>query len=78
MYINGILVKGDFFAYDGCHKMYLLEDDIDSKEAKEYGYKIIPINLLKETYDSSCPLRFINNWKLTKTYVGQFEIAYFM
>ena len=27
-------------AYDGCHKIYICEDDEDLKEAKEIGYQI--------------------------------------
>ena len=59
------------FAYDGCHKIYLLEDEEDLKHANEIGYTILPITKLKETYENSCSLRFINNWKLTKVYAKQ-------
>lgn len=27
-------------AFDGCHKIYICENDEDLKEAKEYGYQI--------------------------------------
>ena len=30
--INGIEVVGDYFAYDGCHKIYILEDEKDRLE----------------------------------------------
>lgn len=73
MKINKIEVIGDKFAYDGCHKIYILEDKNDIKEAESYGYKIYDIALLYVTYESSCSLKFISNWKLDKQYVKQFE-----
>lgn len=77
MKINGKEIKAKQFAYDGCHKIYLIEDTDDLKEAKDIGYDIYDIKLLKETYDGSCSLRFINNWKLTEQIVPQFETAKF-
>ena len=49
----------------------MIEDDTDKKEASEIGYDIKPISELKLAYKNSCPLKFINNWKLTKTYAEQ-------
>ena len=69
--INGV------FAYDGCHKIYICETKKDCIDALANGYRIIEISLLEETYNLSCELKFINNWKLTKTYVPQCEDAYF-
>ncbi len=77
MKINGKEIKAKQFAYDGCHKIYLIEDTDDLKEAKDIGYDIYDIKLLKETYDDSCSLRFIDNWKLTEQIVPQFETAKF-
>lgn len=77
MKINGKEIKAKQFAYDGCHKIYLIEDTDDLKDAKDIGYDIYDIELLKETYDDSCSLRFINNWKLTEQIVPQFETAKF-
>ena len=77
MKINGKEIKAKQFAYDGCHKIYLIEDTDDLKEAKDIGYDIYNIESLKETYDDSCSLRFINNWKLTEQIVPQFETAKF-
>ncbi len=65
------------FAYDGCHKIYLIEDKEDEKQAIETGYLILDIEKLFEVWCESCSLRFINNWKLTKHYVKQFEKANF-
>lgn len=69
--INGV------FAYDGCHKIYICETKKDCIDALANGYRIIEISLLEEIYNLSCELKFINNWKLTKTYVPQCEDAYF-
>lgn len=77
MKINGIeVVTNGKFAYDGCHKIYIIEDEENEEEASD-GYKILPIEKLKETYENSCELKFIHNWNLDKTYVAQFEEAVF-
>ena len=73
MKLNGIEVVGNEFAYDGCHKIYIIEDENDRKDALECGYDILPISELLTQYNRSCELRFISNWKLTIRYVGQFE-----
>lgn len=77
MRINGKEILGKEFAFDGCHKIYIIEDDDDKKMAIEYGYIIKNIDELKDTFVNSCPLRFISNWKLDKTYVYQGEKAIF-
>lgn len=77
MKINGEIVNGNKFAYDGCHKIYIIEDLEDEKQALNYDYNIYDIKDLEDTFNYSCPLRFIHNWKLTKTYVSQFENARF-
>lgn len=77
MKINGKEVLGTKFAYDGCHKIYIIEDDKDLMEALNLNYDIFPIGKLEDTYDNSCPLKFIDNWKLNNCYVHQFEDAKF-
>lgn len=79
MIINGIKVETEVnkFAYDGCHKIYILEDYSDLDEAKFDGYEIYDIKDLERVYDRSCPLKFINNWKLDKCYAEQCEEAIF-
>lgn len=77
MKINGIEVLGEKFAYDGCHKIYVIEDKDDEIDAEAHGYVIFPIEKLPIAYYNSCSLRFIHNWKLDKTYVPQFEDAIF-
>ena len=73
MIINEKETNAKYFAYDGCHKIYLLEDTDDMFEAIESDYSIYGIDLLKDCYYNSCCLRFIHNWKLTETFVAQFE-----
>lgn len=75
VFINNYEFEASYFAYDGCHKIYILEDESDESEALDYGYEILPINLLKEKYNESCDLKFIRNWKLDKLYARQFENA---
>lgn len=77
MRINGKQVIGDYYAYDNCHKIYIIEDEDDMKQAKEYGYSIYDIKTLQRAFEDSCSLRFISNWKLDKNYVRQFESAIF-
>lgn len=52
------------FAYDGCHKIYLIENEENLRDAKASGYHIYPIEQLEEKFNSSCGLRFINTWDL--------------
>lgn len=74
--INGIKYNYDKFAYDGCHKIYLLENS-EVEEAEQLDYKIMDIELLPEIYNDSCVLRFINIWngKNPKTVIPQFYEA---
>ena len=75
--INGIQVTSKEFAYDGCHKIYLISNDKEKNLAVEYGYAILDVGLLKETFDNSCSLKFIDSLDLKVTYVKQFEKANF-
>lgn len=57
-------------AFDGCHKIYVLMDDEQMAEMKEYGYDPLiaadsttideMLSTLMEWYENSCGLRFIN------------------
>jgi hypothetical protein len=73
MTINNKETKAEQFAYDGCHKIYLLESAQDVMEARFADYQIHPISSLREAYNKSCGLQFISNWKLDTSYVEQFE-----
>ena len=65
MFINNEEVQADLFAYDGCHKIYLIEDNNTLRVIQEdYPHlKILNIQELEETYNNSCPLRFIDSLK---------------
>ena len=64
----------DKFFYDGCHKIYLIEDDNDIEDMYDNGWEdndIYSIDELEEILLNSCPLVFIHNVKLTKDYLTQ-------
>ena len=71
--INNKSVTCDAFAFDGCHKFYLIQSEEDRIEAVRIGYKVLPLNELAKTFYQSCPLRFVENWALTEGYVPQCE-----
>lgn len=73
MKINGIFTPAKQFAYDGCHKIYLIEDENDLNEARDSEYDILDISVLKKAWRNSCGLQFISNWKLTERFVNQFQ-----
>lgn len=77
MKINNQEITSKFFAYDGCHKIYILENENEINEAKEIGYSILDIKNLKDYYYPSCPLRFIDSWNFSKRYVPQCQDAIF-
>ncbi len=77
MKVNGQTIKGIGFAFDGCHKIYIVANEAESNEAKEMGYQIYPLNRLPGVWRDTCPLRFISSWDLTTYYVKQDEQAEF-
>lgn len=64
--------EAKFYAYDGCHKIYMVEDEKDFMEAIETGYNVKRIEDLRSDWINSCSLKFINTWQLDKTYIPQF------
>ena len=40
MKVNGQTIVGEKFAYDGCHKMYVLETEQEEQEAIKFGYEL--------------------------------------
>ena len=64
--INGWRTVSLAFAYDGCHKIYLIENMEDVPEILEYGYKILPIQEIKYIWEEdACALKFISTWSET-------------
>lgn len=54
------------FGYDGCHKIYVAENQDEIKMLKGYGYEICPMIDLERTFADSCYLRFISWGDLKK------------
>jgi hypothetical protein len=79
MKINGKTVTGDRFAFDGCHKIYIIDTPEQEAEARRYGYEIYPIEDIEQTYEDSCNLKFISSWNDDDfvSYVRQSEDATF-
>lgn len=73
--INDKIIDSNHFAYNGCHKIYLLEGLEQIREAQELGYEIYWITDLEDIWNKSCPLRFIEKWDLSETIVEQGEEA---
>ena len=68
---NGNEIKGLAVAYDGYHKIYICETEADIKKMKELNYQIHDMSELKNIYNRSCSLRFINSADLKKCFVAQ-------
>jgi hypothetical protein len=68
------LADAKALAWDGCHKIYLLMDDEQVEQTRGYGYgsgdgdselvavtdPAVALDTLREWWDESCGLRFIN------------------
>ena len=75
--LNDMDIPEERFAFDGCHKIYLIATDEEAKDAIECDYEIRPITDLPACWVDTCPLRFVNRWGTFETVVGQFEPAHF-
>ena len=61
MKINGKLIEATEFAYDGCHKIYLITTPTGREEILADGYEEFhPIAELPQVWEQSCCLRFIS------------------
>lgn len=75
MTINGKKITAKEFAFDNCHKIYLVNNKDDKAQLLEYGYDFYPIEEIKEAFDGGCGLRFIQDMTTFNNIVGQFEPA---
>jgi hypothetical protein len=75
--INGVEITAKQFAWDGFHKIYLINSESERKRLVGYGYTLFPIDELESAYSSSCGLRFVHNADLKSSVVDQFEDAVF-
>ncbi len=69
--IKKLGIKGIGFAFDRCHKIYILEDEEDKQNMVELGYHVFSMKGLQSAWDNSCSLRFISNAKLDTRFVEQ-------
>lgn len=72
--INGEVVKATHFAYDGCHKIYLIGGVEDMESMLGYGYSqddILPVSELSRVWSETCFLRFISWADLSENVVSQ-------
>ena len=60
--IEAIEKAGWPIAFDGCHKIYFLQDKGREAQAREFGYEIYPASDLKEFLQNSCSLVFATRW----------------
>ncbi|MFZ2992405.1 MAG: hypothetical protein WA061_01705 [Microgenomates group bacterium] len=49
-------------AWDGCHKIYFLQDEGRVAQARGYEYDIYPSSKVRELFENSCGLRFVSRW----------------
>ncbi len=77
MTINGKVITATEFAFDNCHKIYLVNTKEDKDELTENGYDFYPIEEIKEAYEGSCGLRFIQDMTTFNDIVEQFKPATF-
>ena len=78
MKINGEIVNANQFAFDGCHKIYLLDSDDARNIMLECGYSeddfySISDLPLKWKQACGCGLQFIYSADLKRVYVRQGE-----
>jgi len=62
--IRAIEKSGWLLAYDGCHKIYFLQDGARIAQAEEYGYDLFGAEKLRDLILGSCPLVFVSRWGL--------------
>lgn len=60
--IAHIAQSGWPLAWDGCHKIYFLQDAGREAQAREFGYSIYPSDRLAELIEDSCSLVFVTRW----------------
>lgn len=77
MIVNDHTITAKEFAWDECHKIYLINSEEDREKLIGYGYNLYPIKGLKKAYESSCMLKFIQDAFDFRDIVGQGEKAEF-
>jgi hypothetical protein len=63
--IQAIETSGLPIAFDGCHKIYFLTDEVRKKDAASYGYEPFhESSALRDLIAQSCGLVFVSKWGL--------------
>ena len=76
--INDTTCNAQLFAWDNCHKIYIINTKDDYIKLENLNYTIYPIELLPNAWYHSCPLRFIAHADLqAPNLVCQLEPAHF-
>lgn len=63
------------FAWDGCHKIYVLRNQEEQAELIDLGYGTYEPQELPDVWARSCGLRFVSSGDLTEQYIAQGEDA---
>lgn len=74
LFINGTEVAATGFAYDGCHKIWLIFTDSDREALIDAGYttaEFRPVSELPAVWEATCPLRFILSAANFDSYIEQ-------
>ena len=66
MKLNNVEIKQKYFAFDTCHKIYVLSNQKEMFQAILLDYEIKEIQEIVKTYNKSCGLKFISYWDLRK------------
>jgi len=53
-------------AFDGCHKLYLVDGPGEVSDARANGYDLYPAKEIRALVNRSCGLVFVNAWNLGK------------
>ena len=81
-----VLKFAKYQTWDGCHKIYIIMDEDTATKFKEYEYLLEKpdFNVIRDWFENSCSLRFINAVKSVQpeedindgyiTLIGQGEI----
>lgn len=69
--LQELTATADSIAWDGCHKIYILQDSYQTDQMKNYGYDYLitrdqidsysMLNTIKQWYRESCSLRLIDS-----------------
>lgn len=51
-------------AFDGCHKVYLVEGEGEIADASQTGYDLFPAKEIRTLVNKSCGLVFVSAWHL--------------